>query len=106
MSSWQSFFNQLSHPQKHSSLSLTETICNCKGGNLTQTADMNYQYSGICSSKCFCAIIEQDRREARKFDQSISITQADKDFNPEGVKTGKNALQHLFDNLKPTEDRD
>ena len=106
MSSWQSFFNQLSRPQKNPSLSMMETICNCEGGTLTQSPDLSYQYSGVCSPKCFCAVIEQDRRDARKYTQSISLTQTNKEFNSEDEKNEKNSLERLFDQIKTIDNKD
>ena len=104
MSSWQSFFNQLSHPQKTNSNSMKELICSCEKGSLSQTLDMKYLYSGSCSSKCFCAIIEQDRRDARTFYQSISLSQTKQITRDKDTITENNSLERLLGNFKTNND--
>ena len=89
MSSWQSFFNQLSRPHQNDSNSTSEIICQCSKGNLMKNVKMEFIYTGECDSSCFCAIIEIDKQNARKFSNSISITQT------EAINTDKNELTHL-----------
>jgi hypothetical protein len=96
MSSWQSFFNQLSRPQRSGPNSTSESICHCEKGNLIKNADMKYIYSGKCSSTCFCAIIEIDKRDARKFSTSISIMQVEAINTDKNIKSGINSLEQFL----------
>ena len=104
MSSWQSFFNQLSRPQKTSSNTMKELICSCEKGSLSQTLDMKYSYYGSCSPKCFCAIIEQDRRDARRFYQNISLSQTKQAPSDKDTLTESNSLERLLGNFKTNND--
>ena len=99
MSSWQSFFNQLSRPQRTNSHSTSELICQCQKGNLIRNVEMEFIHTGDCAASCFCAIIEMDKRNARKFSNSISILQTE-NFNIDQNKlTGLNQLKKFLSSL-------
>ncbi len=98
MSSWQSFFNQLSRPQRNSVNSTSEFICHCEKGELIRNLDMEYIHIGKCSSSCFCAIIEIDKSSARRFSNSISISQTDALSCNKNIKTSNSSLEQLLDN--------
>ena len=96
MSSWQSFFNQLSRPQRTPLRSASESICHCEEGSLIRNAEMTYIHSGICSSNCFCAIIEIDKRNARNFSNDISILQTESIRSDKKLETGISSLEQFL----------
>ncbi|MHA1236696.1 MAG: hypothetical protein ACTSQ9_03425 [Candidatus Hodarchaeales archaeon] len=98
MSSWQSFFNQLSRPQRTDPRSASESICHCEKGSLIRNAEMKYIHNGICSSNCFCAIIEIDKRSARKFSDNISILQTESISSDKNIETGISSLEQFLNN--------
>ena len=76
MSSWQSFFNQLSRPPKEGILPSPEIICNCKKGKLIVENTTSFTPLGVCKLENFCSIIQVDRYRAltKKTDLDIIIT--------------------------------
>ena len=97
MSSWQSFFNQLSRPQRNDSHSTSEFICRCEKGELIRNSELEYIHSGKCYSDCFCAIIEMDKRNARKFSNEISISKTETFNSNKSIKSTSNSLEQYFD---------
>ena len=106
MSSWQSFFNQLSRPQRTDPHSVSEPICHCEKGSLIRTSEMKYIHNNECSSNCFCAIIEIDKRNARKYENSISISQIETINCNKDIKTGINSLEQLLNSKNCSFGRD
>jgi hypothetical protein len=76
MSSWQSFFNQLTRPAKEGMLSSTEIICICKKGKLIIEETTTFKASGACELENFCSIIQMDRYRAitKKTDLDSIVT--------------------------------
>ena len=76
MSSWQSFFNQLTRPAKEGILPSTEIICNCKQGKLVVEDITTFKASDGCNLENFCSIIQIDRYRAltKKTDLDLIIT--------------------------------
>ena len=98
MSSWQSFFNQLSRPQRNDLHPTSEFICHCEKGDLIRNLKMEYIHTGKCSPNCFCAIIEIDKCSARRFSNSISISQKDTLGCDKNIESNKSALEQILDN--------
>jgi hypothetical protein len=97
MSSWQSFFNQLSRPERKDKHSTSEFICQCEKGELIRNLNMEYTHTGKCSPNCFCAIIEIDKCSARRFNDSISISQTDTIYCDKNSETKKSAIEQILD---------
>jgi hypothetical protein len=98
MSSWQSFFNQLSRPQRNDTHPTSEFICHCEKGDLIRNLNMEYTHTGNCSPNCFCAIIEIDKCNARRFSNSISISQTDTICCDKNIESNKSTLEQILDN--------
>jgi hypothetical protein len=98
MSSWQSFFNQLSRPQRNNMHPTSEFICHCEKGDLIRNLNMEYIHTGKCSPNCFCAIIEIDKCNARRFNNSISIAQTDTTYCDKNIESNKSTLEQILDN--------
>ena len=64
MSSWQSFFNQLSKPVNKAIISSSEIICNCNTGCL-EFSDKSYIHKGNCTLSSACSAIQIDKHRAR-----------------------------------------
>ena len=64
MSSWQSFFNQLTKPPKSGTSASSEIICKCNKGNLVAVNITELKTSGTCTLDSFCSIIQIDRFRA------------------------------------------
>ena len=97
MSSWQSFFNELSRPQRNNVHYTSELICRCEKGELIRNLELEYIHAGECSSDCFCAIIEIDKRSARKFSNTISISKIEGFNCNKDVKSSNNSLDQYLD---------
>ena len=98
MSSWQSFFNQLSRPQLNDTHPASEFICHCEKGDLIRNLNMEYTHTGNCTPNCFCAIIEIDKCSARRFSNSISISQTDTICCDKNIESNKSTLEQILDN--------
>ena len=59
---------------------------------------MKYIHTENCSSSCFCAIVEIDKRNARKFINSISISQIETSEVDKNIKTGISSLEQFLTN--------
>jgi hypothetical protein len=64
MSSWQSFFNQLSKPVNNEIVGISEKICQCNTGSLVFSGK-NYINKGNCSLNSACSAIQIDKHKAR-----------------------------------------
>lgn len=64
MSSWQSFFNQLTRPQKSGTSISSELICKCEKGTLIAENLSDFKSTGSCMLGSFCSIIQIDRFRA------------------------------------------
>ncbi len=75
MSSWQSFFNQLSKPENNEILAVSEKICQCNVGSLEFSGKL-YLHNGNCTLKSACCAIQIDKHKAKR--QSVCITNSTK----------------------------
>ena len=97
MSSWQSFFNQLSNTAKKGENGSFDIICQCEKGNLTIVNDSDFKTSSNCSRNFFCSTIQIDKYRAKKFNNKISIISL-----KAGIKTELNCkaisvLDHILE---------
>lgn len=65
MSTWQSFFNQLSKPAKEEETPISKEICSCNTGKL-QFSGESYTYKGNCNLHSACCAIQIDKHQALK----------------------------------------
>lgn len=65
MSTWQSFFNQLSKPAKEEETLISEEICSCNTGKL-EFSGKSYTYKGNCNFHSACCAIQIDKHQALK----------------------------------------
>lgn len=62
MSTWQSFFNQLSKPvDKNDTLTISNKICHCDEGSLSFNGKNYYHPNGDCSLSSVCCAIQIDK---------------------------------------------
>jgi hypothetical protein len=71
MSSWQSFFNQLSKPVNKEIITPSEKICSCNTGCL-EFSSKSYLYKGNCNLSSACCAIQIDKHKARPISVSLS----------------------------------
>ena len=73
MSTWQSFFNQLSKPVNiNNSTSILNKVCHCDEGSLSFDGDL-YHPQGDCSLSLVCCSIQIDKHRARIFNNRLTI---------------------------------
>ena len=75
MSSWQSFFNQLSKPVNKAVISSSETICRCNTGYL-EFSEKSYIHKGNCNLSSACCAIQIDKHRARS--NSVFLSNVEK----------------------------
>ena len=73
MSTWQSFFNQLSKPVNiNNSTTVLNNLCHCDEGSLSFN-NGNYHPQGKCSLSLVCCAIQIDKHRVRTFSNQITI---------------------------------
>ncbi|MHA1225730.1 MAG: hypothetical protein ACTSR2_01275 [Candidatus Hodarchaeales archaeon] len=83
MSSWQSFFNELTKPSKTQCFSstiqsTTTEICRCNKGSLEfSKKDLDYRTIGNCSFSSACCVIQVDKHRVRGLNSSRQIISFD-----------------------------
>ena len=87
MSSWQSFFNQLTKPPKSGTSASSEIICKCNKGNLVAVNITELKTSGTCTLDSFCSIIQIDRFRA------LTINSGEISIFTKDVYTAENSLK-------------
>ncbi|MFX0084796.1 MAG: hypothetical protein ACFFAU_03905 [Candidatus Hodarchaeota archaeon] len=65
MSTWQSFFNQLSKPVNNEIFAISEKICQCNTGSL-EFSGKSYLHNGNCTLKSACCAIQIDKHKAKR----------------------------------------
>lgn len=74
MSTWQSFFNQLSKPiNNDDSSTISNKICHCNRGTLVLFGNNSYHPQGECSLSSVCCSIQIDKHRAFNFNNRDSI---------------------------------
>lgn len=73
MSSWQSFFNELTRTSKQGIQATSNVICQCERGKLIAINDSNFETSINCSLGLFCSIIQIDKHRAKTYSNGFSI---------------------------------
>ncbi|MHA1976127.1 MAG: hypothetical protein ACW98F_01530 [Candidatus Hodarchaeales archaeon] len=100
MSSWQSFFNELTKTAKLNNQRNPDVICHCEKGKLTVIDESNFKTLNNCSMSLFCSIIQIDRHRAKNFNNQIAIMSRDiKDQSPYDNRTSLNHLLNKNRNL-------
>jgi hypothetical protein len=84
MSSWQSFFNQLSKPVNKEIISTSEKICSCNTGCL-EFSSLSYLNKGHCNLNSACCAIQIDKHKARTINISLSNLNQSKEVVSESL---------------------
>lgn len=78
MSTWQSFFNQLSKPVNISNTtSISNKLCYCDEGSLSFKGD-DYHPQGECSLSLVCCAIQIDKHRVYTFINHLTISEKPK----------------------------
>lgn len=76
MSTWQSFFNQLSKPvNNNGNLTISNKICHCNEGTLVFCGKNSYHPQGDCSLNSICCAIQIDKHRAYSFSNNITVSE-------------------------------
>ncbi|MHA2106652.1 MAG: hypothetical protein ACW99R_02950 [Candidatus Hodarchaeales archaeon] len=97
MSSWQSFFNQLTKTSKQGTDGSLDIICQCDKGKLTIINGSDFKTSINCSMSLFCSIIQIDKYRAKTFNNKISIIPQKAVINNEVSREDVSLLDHLLE---------
>ncbi len=97
MSSWQSFFNQLTKTSKQGNQRSINIICHCVKGKLEVTKDFELKTYNNCSMNSFCAIIQVDKYRAKTFSNKISFVPHTPIVEEENPQKTIIDLDHLFE---------
>ena len=90
MSTWQSFFNQLSKPINNTdTLSISNKICHCDKGSLS-LCNHNFRPQGDCSLNLTCCAIQIDKHRAYTFRNNFTVSE-----KPE-ISLSENPTSRLF----------
>ncbi len=73
MSSWQSFFNQLTKTPKQRIEGSSDIICECDKGKLAVIDNSEFKTFMNCSMNLFCNIIQIDKYKAKTFNNGMPI---------------------------------
>jgi hypothetical protein len=74
MSSWQSFFNQLTKAPKQNIEGSYDIICRCDKGKLAVIDNCEFKTYFNCSTDLFCNMIQIDKYKAKTFNNGMPIT--------------------------------
>ncbi|UCG03542.1 MAG: hypothetical protein JSW11_06020 [Candidatus Heimdallarchaeota archaeon] len=75
MTTWQSFFNQLSKPVNiNDSTSILNKLCHCDEGSLSFNGD-DYHHQGKCSLNLVCCAIQIDKHRVYAFNNGLTISE-------------------------------
>ncbi len=97
MSSWQSFFNQLTKPSKQDNQASYDIICQCEKGKLIVINGSNFETSTNCSMDLFCSIIQIDKHRAKTFNNKITIIPWKSGMDEEDPHDKIISLDHLLE---------
>ncbi|MFX0123771.1 MAG: hypothetical protein ACFFAE_09045 [Candidatus Hodarchaeota archaeon] len=75
MSTWQSFFNQLSKPVNiDNTRSISNKLCHCDEGSLSFNGN-DYHPQGDCSLSFVCCAIQIDKHRIYTFNNHLTISE-------------------------------
>ena len=98
MSTWQSFFNQLSKPiNNNDTLSFSNKICHCDEGTLVFCGNNSYRPQGDCSLSSVCCAIQIDKHRAYAFSNNFTVSEKSEISLPEKTNSGLFSLDTFLD---------
>ncbi|MCK5158992.1 MAG: hypothetical protein KAR08_07535 [Candidatus Heimdallarchaeota archaeon] len=97
MSSWQTFFNQLTKTSKQDIQASCDIICQCEKGKLVAINGSNFKTSTNCSMNLFCSIIQIDKHRAKTFNNRITIIPRKSGIDEEDPNDKIISLDHLLE---------
>ena len=97
MSSWQSFFNQLTKTTKQGTHEVSDIICQCEKGKLAVIDRKKFKASNNCSMSLFCSMIQIDKHRAKNFNNKISIISHKAEITDNSPYEIASSLDHLLE---------